>query len=141
MSKLAVIRIRGKPGKKPQLELTLSMLRLHRNHYCAVVEDNPSMRGMVDNVKDYTTYGELDDQTFKELVAKRGELLTSRTQDSKGKINYPFIEVDGKKYKPVFRLAPPIKGFERKGIKMPFAQGGALGNRGQKINDLIKRML
>ena len=32
-------------------------------------------------------------------------------------------------------------GFERKGTKMPFHLGGALGNRKEKINDLIRRML
>ena len=141
MSKLAVIRIRGKPGMKRDILKTLMMLQLYRKHYCAVVEDTPSVRGMVDKVKDYATYGEIDEQTFNELVTKRGEPLVSRTQDSKGKINYPMLEINGKKYKPVFRLAPPRKGFERKGTKMPFNQGGALGNRGPKINDLIKRMM
>jgi large subunit ribosomal protein L30 len=41
----------------------------------------------------------------------------------------------------VFRLSPPRGGFERKGIKTPFTMGGALGNRKEKINDLIKRMI
>jgi len=41
--------------------------------------------------------------------------------------------------KPVFRLAPPVKGYE--GIKRSFKEGGALGYRGKKINDLIWRMM
>ena len=43
--------------------------------------------------------------------------------------------------KPFFRLKPPIKGFERKGIKTPFSMGGVLGYRKEKINNLIIRML
>lgn len=48
---------------------------------------------------------------------------------------------DPKKIKNYFRLNSPRKGFERKGIKKPFSIGGALGYRGSKINDLIKRMI
>ena len=40
-----------------------------------------------------------------------------------------------------FRLSPPVKGFDRKGIKVQFSLGGALGYRKEKINDLIKRMV
>jgi len=40
-----------------------------------------------------------------------------------------------------FRLKPPVKGFEKGGIKKPFAQGGVLGYRTNKVNDLLKRML
>ncbi|RME31743.1 hypothetical protein D6789_01850 [Candidatus Woesearchaeota archaeon] len=38
-------------------------------------------------------------------------------------------------------LHPPRGGWERKGIKKGFAEGGALGDRGAKMDDLIKRML
>lgn len=41
--------------------------------------------------------------------------------------------------KPVFRLHPPIKGYE--GNKRSYQNGGALGYRGEAINDLISRML
>jgi len=40
-----------------------------------------------------------------------------------------------------FRLKPPVKGFERKGIKVPYSMGGALGYRKDNINNLIIRML
>ena len=33
------------------------------------------------------------------------------------------------------------KGYGRKGIKTPFSKGGALGYRGDKINDMIQRMM
>lgn len=39
------------------------------------------------------------------------------------------------------RLQPPRGGFERKGTKKPFIKGGALGDRKDKINDLIQKMM
>ena len=49
--------------------------------------------------------------------------------------------IDNKKLKKYFRLNAPRKGFGRKGIKHPYQNGGALGYRGQAINELIKRMI
>ena len=43
--------------------------------------------------------------------------------------------------KKVLRLGPPRKGYGRKGIKKDFSIGGALGDRKEKINDLVRRML
>jgi large subunit ribosomal protein L30 len=38
-------------------------------------------------------------------------------------------------------MSPPRKGFERKGIKISYSIGGALGDRKEKINELIVRMI
>ena len=40
-----------------------------------------------------------------------------------------------------FRLKPPEKGFEKKGIKKQYSLGGVLGYRKGKINELIRKML
>ncbi len=127
MSKIAVIRIRGNIGVKKTVKDTLDMLHLYRNNSCVILDDKLEILGMVKKAKDYITYGEIDDDVLKLLIEKRG-------QKSKDK--------DGKEVmKKFFRLSPPRKGFERKGIKIGFNAGGALGYRGKKINDLIKRMI
>ena len=64
-----------------------------------------------------------------------------RLNDRRKKYTYKTLEVNGQKYHRTFYLNPPRKGFERKGIKVSFKAGGALGYRGEKINDLIQRML
>jgi large subunit ribosomal protein L30 len=46
---------------------------------------------------------------------------------------------DLEKGKPIFRLHPPVKGYE--GNKRSYKNGGALGYRGEAINALIARML
>ncbi len=130
--KLAVILVRGMVKVVKPVKETLMMLNLHRKNHCVVIEDTPTYKGMLLRVKDYITWGPIDDATFTELVQKRGQLSDDR---SKG------VEINGKKYKRYFALAPPLKGFGRKGIKTAFNVSGGLGYRGDKINDLVKRML
>ncbi|MBT6774541.1 50S ribosomal protein L30 [Candidatus Woesearchaeota archaeon] len=139
--RLAVILVRGMVNVTQSVKDTLKMLRLNRKNHCVVLANTPLNLGMLKKVKDYITWGELDEETYNELVAKRGEEFQGRLTDFKQKYSYKYLEINGKKYKPCFRLNPPRKGFGRKGIKMAFNVSGALGNRGDKINDLIKRML
>lgn len=135
---------------------TLNMLRLYRNQSCVVVTNTPSFVGMLRKVKDYVTWGEIDEKTFKELLLKRGKLPAKQklTEEYlKQKINMGVEEFakeffsfkkdlkDVPGLKIFFKLHPPTKGFERKGIKKPFSLGGVLGYRKDKINDLIMRML
>ena len=140
-SKLVVVLVRGTVNVTQSVKDTLKMLNLSRKNHCVVLENNPVNLGMLKKAKDYITWGELDEETYKELIAKRGEEYKGRLKDFKEKFSYNVFEFNGKKYKTYFRLNPPRKGFGRKGIKVAFKVGGALGNREEKINDLIKRML
>jgi large subunit ribosomal protein L30 len=156
MTMIAVIRLRGKVGLKKPIKHTLNMLRLFNKNTCVVVNDAPNYTGMLKKVKDYVTWGEIDHETFKLLLKERGKLagknkLTEEYLKEKVKLNLDDFSknfFDSKKslkdipgLKLFFRLNPPRKGFERKGIKVPFSLGGALGYRKNKINDLIKRMI
>jgi len=156
MKKIAIVRVRGKLGIRKDIKDTLKMLRLYNKHHCIVINNSPNLIGMIKKVKDYATWGEIDEKTFKELFTKRGKLsakksLTEEYLKEKTKLSIDdftkeffsfkksFKDIPG--FKPFFKLKPPIKGFERKGIKTPFSLGGALGYRKEKINDLITRML
>lgn len=123
MSKLAVILIRGLVGIRFDTRDTLENLKLNKKHTCVVINDTPSLRGMLKKVQDFTTFGTINEETLKELQEKRGN------KDLEGNL------------KNVFFLAPPKGGFERKGIKKSFVIGGALGERKEAINDLIKKMI
>jgi len=154
--RLAVIRIRGTIGTRQEIKDTLSMLRLYRKNNCIVVESSQNYIGMIKKIKDYITWGEIEENTFKDLLEKRAKLPGNKrlTEEYlKNKLSMSF-EQFAKEYfsfkkelkdipglKLFFRLKPPTKGFERKGIKKPFSLGGALGYRKEKINDLIKKML
>jgi len=141
-NQFAAVRVRGLTGVKTNIKDTMNMLRLYKNNYCCVFPNNPIYLGMLKRAKDYITWGEIDDETFKMLAEKRGEEYQGPEADSKGKIKYnDFVVLNNKKFRKYFRLNAPRKGFGRKGIKYSFQQGGALGYRGEKINDLIKRMI
>lgn len=140
--KLALVLVRGLVGVTKAVKDTLLMLRLTRKNNCVVVDNNAVYLGMIHKVKDYITWGEINEDTFKELLSKRGQEYVGRESDRKNKYKtYKTLNVNNKKYKLYFRLNPPRKGFGRKGIKVAFKVGGGLGYRGEKINDLIKRML
>jgi large subunit ribosomal protein L30 len=121
--RIALMLIRGLTGTKGDIRNTLYALCLRKKHVCVVIPDIPSNRMAAIKCKDYLTFGEINDETYQALVKARGR------RNSKGEL------------KKFFALHPPRGGFERKGIKNPFSKGGALGYRGTKINDLIRKML
>lgn len=147
MNKIAVVLIRGFVNMHPDVKKTLKFLRLGKKHVCSVVDDNVVNRGMLVKVKDYVTYGTVDEAFFKEMIDKRGDVAKGKKVDSAkiakdyfdGKIK--LRDFDERGLKPFFRLHPPIGGFERKGIKMPYTKGGVLGDRKDKISELISKML
>ncbi|MFH0870811.1 MAG: uL30 family ribosomal protein [archaeon] len=121
--RIAIVLVRGFLHMTHDIRLTLYSLRLKQKNACTVVENAPRLRAAAVKCKDYIAYGEISEDTYNELVDKRGKK-----------------DVDGalKKY---FLLHPPRGGFERKGIKVPFNSGGAIGYRGDKMNELIRKML
>ena len=121
--KLAIILIRGVINTREDIIATMDKLMLRQKLACVVIPATPANKYAAMKCKDYTTFGEISEETYRELVEKRGEK-----------------RADGK-LKGFFRLHPPRGGFERKGVKIPFKSGGALGYRGEKMNDLIKKML
>lgn len=148
-TKLAVVLIRGTIGTHPDVKKTLELLRLKKKHACVVIDDNAINRGMLQKVKDYTTFGVVDEAFYAEMLDKRGETIGQVTNkvDSKkiakeyfaGKVKLKELELQG--LKPFFRLHPPKGGFERAGIKMPYSKKGVLGDRKEAIKDLLVRML
>ena len=134
--RLAVIRLRGRTGIRADVEATLTHLNLQRINNCVIVDESPVILGMLRKAKDYITWGQIDAETLRLLVEKRGEAATDND-----KSNGKTAGFNGKIYKRYFRLSPPKGGLGRRGIKAAFAKSGALGNRGEKINDLIKRMI
>lgn len=140
--KIAIVLVRGLINIKTPIKNTLKILKLTHKNHCVVIDNNPNNLGMLKKVKDYVTWGEISDETFKNLIEKKGQIYQGPETCSKGKIKYKrFFTYNNKNYKKYFRLNPPKKGFGRKGIKIPFKVGGGLGYRGEKINDLIERML
>ena len=151
---IAAIRLRGRTGIKKDVAQTLDMLKLTRINHAVLIEDNPSYNGMLQKAKDYITWGEVDQETIKEILSKRGKIAGNNklTEDylkestdfssiddlSKALIDSE-VKLEDNGVKPVFRLHPPRKGHGN--IKKTFVESGSLGYRGDKIKDLIKKMI
>lgn len=149
----AVIRLRGQAGVPKKIKDTLSMLRLHKRYHCVIIPDNDSYRGMLQVVKDYVAYGEIDAETLALILRRRGRLIGNKPLTDeyvREKTGYSSIEefakavIEGKAslkdlpdLKPVFRLHPPRGGL--KNIKWHYPLG-SLGYHGKDINKLLYKM-
>ncbi|MGQ9641301.1 MAG: 50S ribosomal protein L30 [Candidatus Bathycorpusculaceae bacterium] len=152
---LAVLRIRGTISASKEVRETLEMLHLKRNNYVVLIDNRPSFLGMLKTAQSFITWGEASKETVYMLIKAKGRLVGNKrlTDEYVQKIGYKSLEelADAvsscsveywklPKIKPVFRLHPPTKGFKGK-IKKSYGMGGELGYRGEKINELIKRMI
>lgn len=151
----AAVRVRGTVNIRKDIKDTMNMLRLTRVNHCVILPEDAPTEGMLQKAKDYVTWGELKPEIMAKLLLKRGRLqngmnitdsYVKKNTDYKSLIAFTKAVCEGKEkftnleaVKPVIRLHPPIKGYE--GIKRSFVEGGALGYRGDKINDLVDRMI
>lgn len=152
---LAAVRVRGTINVRKDIEDTLRMLRLNRANHATIIPSTPQYLGMLQKAKDHITWGEISQEILTHLIKKRGRLVGGKniTLDFLKKKGFQSFEElankiyssdlklkDLKDVKPIFRLHPPSKGFE-KSLKRAFKDGGETGYRGDKINELIKRMM
>ena len=149
----AVVRVRGSVNVKPKIKETMKLMRLNRVNHCVIIPENETYTGMLKIIKDYDTWGEVDAETTELMLESSGKTGGNSTFTKADLKETPFKTIktlaknltEGKvvmrdvpNLKPIFRLHPPRKGYE--GIKRSFKEGGALGYRGEKINQLIRRM-
>jgi large subunit ribosomal protein L30 len=154
--RIVVVRVRGQSNVQYGIANTLKLMHLTHTNHCTIIDNRKEYAGMLQKAKDYITWGELSPETFEKLLTGRGivtggKKLTDEHMKAVGcgtikkfasefmKFKSEFADAEG--LKPVFRLSPPAKGYDRGGIKHPYTLGGALGYRGEKINELIERMI
>jgi len=150
----AVVRIRGTAQVRKTIEDTLNFLRLKRVNNCVIIPETKEYTGMLKKAKDYITWGNINKETLTKLIQNRCKILGDKKIDEKllkeitdfdsfEKFSEALIKEktklkDYKQIKQVFKLNPPRHGF--KAAKLPFPKGD-LGNRKEKINELIERMI
>lgn len=151
---IVAIKIRGTISAPREVRETLQMLRLKRNNYAVIIDNSPAFLGMLKTAQNFITWGEITRDTAKMLIEKRGRLLGNKklTDEYAKKVGYKSLDelveaiynCEAKYWKlpniqPFFRLHPPTKGFKGN-IKKTYRMGGEAGYRGEKINELLKRM-
>jgi large subunit ribosomal protein L30 len=154
---ILAMRLKGSFGTPTFLEKALSTLRLKNRFNAVLLENKVNVIGMLRNVKDYVTWGEVKSPEIAKLLKERGELVggimvTNETvkkafgEDSvdrlaqgltQGRINLDTLVAKG--LRPVFRLRPPSGGFDTS-TKRPYGSRGELGARGTEISELLERM-
>ena len=116
---IAVIRIRGQVGIDRDIKETLDRLRIRRKFATKVFENPTAVEiGMINSVRNFVSFGEISEETYKKLVEVRGK------KDSEGKL------------KPFFRLHPPRGGAN---MKLHYPKG--LLGENKEMDKLIGRML
>lgn len=151
----AIVRVRGHAKIQRKAVDTMDMMKLNRVNHCVVLPENMTTKGMLQNVKDFVTWGEIGPDAITRLLVQRGEIVGGdRLTDAHVKDNSKFPSIvnfakaldkgeakmaDVKGLKPVVRLHPPRRGYES--TRKSYVDGGALGYRGRDIEKLIDRML
>jgi large subunit ribosomal protein L30 len=152
----AVVRLRGSVNVRPDARDTLKMLRLQRVNHCVLLPESKTYDGMIHAAKDYIAWGKVGKEWVEELLRKRGRTGGGgRLTDEWLKNNTKFASIselagaiyEGKiemknvpKMKPLFRLHPARGGLGTRGTKKTFKEGGAMGNWGDKIGELLDQM-
>ncbi|CAK9103514.1 60S ribosomal protein L7 [Durusdinium trenchii] len=157
-----VIRIRGIIGNSPKVRKILQLLRLRQIHNAVFVRLNKATINMLRLVEPYVAYGTPSLKVVKSLIYKRGfgkvngqRIPIADNSVIEGELgSKDLICVEdlvheiftcGPNFKYAsnflwpFKLSAPNGGFKRK--LSHFNEGGDAGNRGEHINDLIKRMI
>jgi len=157
-----VIRTRGIHKLPPKAKKIMQLLRLRQLHNGVFVKLNRATINMIRIVEPYVTYGYPTRDTVRKLIYKRGYGKVNRSrialsdnstiEKALGEKGIACIEdliheiwTVGSAFKEAnnflwpFKLSSPLRGFEKK--RHPFQQGGVWGNREEKINELVARMM
>ncbi len=152
-----VIRARSDRTVERSIRETLGHLNLTRVNHAVLIPENETYAGMLQKVKDFVTWGEVSAESVAGLIRDRGRLIGDKPvkdADVKNATDYKNIDTfaaaiasgeattkDMETLKRVFRLHPPRGSKGWGGIKRHFTVGGALGFRGDAIEELASRMM
>ncbi len=138
----AIVRVRGPINTKPDVKKTFELLSLASVNHMSIWPENKASLKMLKKVENYATFGTISEEVLTEIVEKKATALTGEL-DKKAAIK---ALKEGKTIKEAgikncFKMSPPKKGYERGGIKRPFVLKGALGDRKEKMSELVKKMM
>ena len=152
-----VIRVRSDRTVERSIRETMASLNLTRVNHAVLIPENDTYAGMLHKVKDFVTWGEVSADAIAGLSRDRGRLIGDKTVTDaavKEATDYKDISAfskaiasgdatvkDMETMKRVFRLHPPRGNKGWGGVKRHFTVGGALGFRGEAIEELAARMM
>ena len=152
-----VIRVRSDRTVERSIRATMAHLNLTRVNHAVLIPENDAYAGMLQKVKDFVTWGEISAEAIAGLIRDRGRLIGNKPvtdADVKAATSHKNIDAfataiasgdattkDMETLKRVFRLHPPRGNKGWGGVKRHFTVGGALGFRGDAIEEIVARMM
>ena len=149
-----VLRIKGQADVPHWATTTLRLLKLEKKFRATIVPAKENTLGMLNKIKHYVSWQEIDISTTKDLLDKRGRKSGYKKITSKDISDIGFKSIDelatslaeGKTslsklspLKPWFALSPPRHGFKRSTKKL-YGEKGILGYNKELVT-LIRNMI
>ena len=149
-----VVRIKGQVDVPYWAEHTLKLLKLEKRYRATIIPAKENTLGMLNKVKHYVSWQEVDTGLAKELLDKKGRKSGYKkiTSEDLGEIGFKSIDelatslAEGKTsltklkpLKPWFALAPPRHGF-KKSTKRMSGQKGVLGQNNE-LATIVRNMI
>lgn len=149
-----VVRIKGQADVPHWATTTMTLLRLDKKYRATILPAKENTLGMLNKVKHYISWIELDAELAKDLLDKKGRKSGYQkiTPEDLKELGFNSIDelakalADGtanlsklKPLKPWFALAPPKHGFKRS-TKRLYGQKGILGSN-KELDTIVRRMI
>ncbi len=133
----AAIRVRGTVNIPPKIKRAFKQLNLNKPNHLVLLKENKISEGQLKLLSPYITYGVINKSTLAKLLKKRARLVGDK------KLNEEWLKK--KNFNSFLDLADAIIQnkitLQKLGIRKSYKEGGALGFRGDDINQLILRMM
>jgi len=149
-----VLRIKGQADVPHWATTTLKLLKLEKKFRATILPAKENTLGMLNKIKHYVSWQEIDISITKELLDKKGRKAGYKkiTSEDLSEIGFKTMDelasslTEGKStlsklkpLKPWFAMAPPKHGFKRSTKKL-YGQKGVLGHNKELIT-IVRRMM
>ena len=149
-----VVRIKGQADVPHWATHTMTLLKLDKKYRATILPIKENTLGMLNKVKHYVSWTEIDSTLAKELIDKKARKSGYRkvTSDDLKELGFSSSDELGtalsegkatlsklKPLKPWFALAPPRYGFKRSTKKL-YGQKGILGQN-KELGTIVRNMI
>ena len=149
-----VVRIKGQADVPYWAKTTLNLFKLEKKFRATIIPAKENTLGMLNKVKHYVSWQEVDSALAKELLDKKARVSGYKkiTDADIKKIGFNSVDelaaslAEGKTsmtklkpMKPWFALSPPRHGFKRSTKKM-YGEKGILGQN-KELGNIVRNMM
>ena len=149
-----VVRIKGQVDVPHWAKTTLNLLKLEKKFRATIIPAKENTLGMLNKVKHYVSWQEVDSALAKELLDKKARVSGYKkiSDEDLKKIGFNTVDelaaslAEGKTsmtklkpMKPWFALSPPKHGF-KKSTKRMYGEKGILGAN-KELGNIVRNMM